>query len=62
MEVDERERGGWCPTDVVSNETDVEATLMSVTATACMYTLNELSNKIFLCTNQHFSTLTLPFI
>ncbi len=27
MEVDEREGDGWCPTDVVSNEIDVEATL-----------------------------------
>lgn len=27
MEVDERERDGWCPTDVVSNEIDVETTL-----------------------------------
>lgn len=47
MEVDERERDGCCPTDVVSNESEVEATLSVLIAAIaeayCIVILNEVS-------------------
>lgn len=64
-----RSRDGWCPTDVISDEPVVEAALsvlISVMATACMYTVNDPSETpnvryfllyILAFSNQHLSLL-----
>lgn len=64
MEVDERKRDSWWPTDVVFNEIDVEAALSvlgSVVAAACMYAVSNEHNHFYFWTNQPFQSKTFPF-
>ena len=69
MEVDETQRDGWCPTDVVSNEIDVKATLsvlISVIASAySVWALLMNCQKhpvfnMFCCAIQLFQTKSVP--